>query len=411
MQYTKHHLANGLTVILHEDHNTPLVSVNILYNVGARDEDPTRTGFAHLFEHLMFGGTERVPDFDLEVDRVGGESNAFTNNDYTNYYITLPAEHLDTALWLESDRMRQLAFSPKSLEVQQHVVTEEYNQRYMGQPYGDAWLLLRPLAYKVHPYRWCTIGSTIEHVQQATLDDVRNFFFRYYRPNNAILAVAGDIKTAEALRLVEKHFGDIPMGEPVSHDLPEEPVQVEERRLVVDRQVPSDALYMAFPMVDRLHQDFPVYDLISDVLSNGRSSRLYLRLVKEQQLFTEINAYVTGDRHPGLFVISGKLTDGTTHEQAQKALWEVLRTLVQSPVEDRELEKVINKFESTFVYSQYKAIDRAMSLCYFDWIGHIDWVDNEPRLYRKVTPSDLQRVASDLFLPNRCSTLEYHAIR
>lgn len=411
VKYTKHQLSNGLKVILHEDHNTPLVSVNILYNVGARDEDPSRTGFAHLFEHLMFGGTEQVPDFDLEVDRVGGESNAFTNNDYTNYYITLPAQHLDTALRLEADRMRQLAFSPRSLEVQQHVVTEEYHQRYMGQPYGDVWLLLRPLAYTTHPYRWCTIGADIKHVAEATLDDVRNFFFRYYRPNNAILSIAGDIHSSEALALVEQHFGAIPMGQPVERHLPSEPAQTEERRLVVERQVPSDALYMAFPMPHRLDPDFPVYDLISDVLSNGRSSRLYLSLVKDRQLFTEINAYVTGDCDPGLFVVSGKLTNGTTHAQAQQAVWEVLQSLVDQPVAQRELDKVINKFESTFVYSQYKAIDRAMSLCYFEWLGHIEWVDDEPLLYRKVVAADLQRVAARMFRPCQCSTLEYHAQR
>lgn|SRR5574344_247468 len=420
IQYTKQVLNNGLTVIMHEDHNTPLVSVNVLYAVGARDEDPNRTGFAHLFEHLMFGGTRTVPNYDYYVNSVGGESNAFTNNDYTNYYLTVPAAYLETALWLEADRMRLLDFSQKSLEVQQNVVTEEYNQRFENQPYGDVWLLLRPLCYTTHPYRWSTIGSTIEHVQQATLDDVEQFFFRYYCPDNAILSVAGNIDAAETLRMVEKHFGNIQrtssqtslLTNPLSpkaifRQYPQEPPQQQMRRLEVHRPVPSNALYMAFPMCHRLNPDYYVFDLLSDVLSNGKSSRLYNELVKKQALFTDINAYISGDTDPGIFVVSGKLHDNVSPAAAETAITAELCRLVDEPVPSLELQKVINKMETSFLFSQYKALDRAMALCYYEWLGHLDWVNNEPEQYRSVQVDDLQRVAKESFTPQHCSVLEY----
>lgn len=407
--YHKHILSNGLRLLVIEDPTTPLVSVNTLYNVGARDEDPQRTGFAHLFEHLMFGGTRNVPEFDTVVNRVGGDSNAFTNNDFTNYYVTLPARFLETALWLESDRMRQLDFSPQSLKVQQSVVTEEYNYRYVNQPYGDVWMLLRPLCYKVHPYRWCTIGADIRHVQEATLSDVESFFYRFYRPNNAILAVAGPVKSADVVRLVEKWYGDIPCGDPVERRLPAEPPQTEERRCEVERDVPSDALYVGYPMCSRFDNDFRVTDLVSDILSNGTSARLYNQLVKQRSLFTEIDAYITGDCDPGLFVVSGKLHKGVAADQAFDAVDECLMQLSEQPLADAELEKVINKYEAHFVFSQYKALDCAMSLCYYEWLGHPEWVNDEPELYRRTTTDDIRRVATDLFQHSHRSTLLYNS--
>ncbi len=434
--FEKYRLSNGLTVIVNEDAGTPLVTVNTLYGVGSRDENASRTGFAHLFEHLMFGGTERVPDFDAVVTEAGGESNAFTNNDITNYYVTLPARNLETALWLESDRMRLLDFSQRNLEVQQSVVTEEYNYRYLNRPYGDVWLLLRPLCYKVHPYRWATIGSDIRHVQEATLDDVRNFFFSFYRPDNAILAVSGGVRADEVFRQVEKWYGDIGNGErrtengerrtengerrtesgellfadgvPALHSwLPVEPEQTEARELRVQRDVPSDALYMAYPMCGRLDDDFRATDLISDILSNGNSSRLYNALVKEHQLFTDIDAYITGDRDPGLFVVSGRLTDGTDFDTARRAVEAELRRLADEPPAPHELEKVVNKFENTFFVNIYKNADRAMSLCTYEWLGHTDWVNDEPALYRRTTVEDIQRVAKQIFRQERQNVLEY----
>lgn len=411
IQYKRYILPNGLTLIVHEDHDTPLATINILYNVGARNENPSRTGFAHLFEHLMFGGTEQVPDFDLVVNGMGGESNAFTNNDITNYYQTVPAQHLETALWLEADRMRKLDFSPRSLAVQQSVVTEEYNQRYVNQPYGDVWLLLRPLCYKVHPYRWCTIGMDIRHVQEATLEDVEAFFYRYYRPSNAIMAVAGNVEAEEVLRLVEKHFGDIGgdgLGREVC-DLAPEPDMEGPRRMEVERDVPATALYKAYLMGDRLSEEYYVCDMLSDVLSNGKSSRMYNELVKRCGLFSELDAYITGDRDRGLFVVSGKPADGVDVAEAEQAIEEELERIKREPVGDYELQKVKNKYENTFVYGQYKVAERAMSLCYYEWLGHIDWVNDEPELYKKTTADDLMRTASKILDRERCATLVVRA--
>lgn len=415
INYSRHTLSNGLTVLLHKDDNTPLISVNVLYNVGARDEDPNRTGFAHLFEHLMFGGTKEVPDYDLVVNSIGGESNAFTNNDYTNYYLTVPASALETALMLESDRMRLLDFSERSLAVQQNVVTEEYHQRYENQPYGDIWMLLRELCYKRHPYRWCTIGSTIKHVQEAQLEDVEQFFFRYYRPENAILAIAGPIESEATLRLVEHYFGNIPSGstfnpneaKAFARTYIQEEEQKERREMTVYRQVPNDALYMAFPMCDRRHPDFYVFDLISDVLSNGKSSRLYNTLVKERQLFTEINAYITGETDNGLIVFSGRMHDNIDVKVGEQAIWEEIDRLKNERIPDQEILKVVNKYETTFLFSQYKALDRAMALCYYEWLGMTDRVNAEPEYYKTITSERVQQVARNTFRPEKCSVLYY----
>lgn len=407
VNYKKHTLPNGLTLLLHEDKATPLVCVNTLVRVGARDEHPQHTGFAHLFEHLMFGGTERVPDYDAVVNAAGGDSNAFTNNDYTNYYLTLPVQYLESALWIESDRMRQLAFSPKRLQVQRQVVTEEYHQRYENQPYGDVWLLLRPLCYKVHPYRWPTIGSTIEHVQQATIDEVRSFFSHYYRPNNAIMAIAGNMEAERTAAAVEKWFGDIPAGEPVMHQLPAEPPQEGPRELTVRRNVPADAVYICYHMPGRLDVDFPAYDLLSDLLGDGDSSRLCRRLVKEKALFTEIDACVTGDWDPGLFVVSGKLRDGVEPRRAVEAVEAELQEMATAAVPAAELQKVKVKGESTFAFAQYKAMDRAMELCYYEAIGHAEWVNDEPKLYATVDEEDVRRVAANCFRPENRNVLYY----
>lgn len=410
--YSSHTLSNGLTLLLHEDADTPLVTLNLLYKVGARNEDPHRTGFAHLFEHLMFGGTKAVPDYDRVVNGMGGEANAFTNNDYTNYYLTVPANHLEDALRLEADRMRGPLFTQHSLNVQRKVVTEEYNQRYINQPFGDTWLLLRPLCYDVHPYRWCTIGADIRHVQEASLHEVEDFFHRYYNPNNAILAIAGNIRSDEALQMVDRLFGAIPNTADPAAPLPAsllEPEPTEPRRQEVTRQVPNAAFYKAYLMCDRLHPDFYVYDLISDVLSNGQSSRLYNELVKRQGIFSEVNAFITGDVDRGLFVCSGQLCEGVSVAESEAALDKALMQMCSEPVTDYELRKVVNKYESTFAFSQYKAADRAQALCYYHLLGHTDWVNTEPRNYHPITPADLQRVATACFQPHRSRTLVYHS--
>ena len=343
MEINKLTLDNGLRVVHHEDCSTQMVALNVVYDVGARDEHPDHTGFAHLFEHLMFGGSAHIPDYDTPLQRAGGESNAWTNNDITNYYLTIPAANAETAFWLESDRMLELAFSPQSLEVQRGVVLEEFKQRCLNQPYGDAGHLLRPLAYKVHPYRWPTIGKEPAHVAEATLDEVKRFFFSYYAPNNAVLAVTGNISWEKVKSLAEKWFAPIPRREvPVRH-LPKEPAQQEERRLSVERNVPLNALFMAWHMCGREDEDYYAYDILSDILSNGPSSRLNYRLVKERQLFSSIDAYISGSRDAGLLHVCGKPAQGVTLEQAEEAVRTELEQLATRPVDERELEKVKNK--------------------------------------------------------------------
>ena len=408
IQYTKNILDNGLSVICNTDTGTPFVSVNLLYKVGARDEDPARTGFAHLFEHLMFGGSTHVDDYDFHVQQAGGDSNAFTNNDYTNYYVTIPAPTVETALWLESDRMQGLAFSEKSLDVQRHVVIEEYKQRYLNAPYGDVWLHLRPLAYKVHPYRWPTIGKSIDHIANATLEDVKNFFHRFYAPDNAILSISGNIDSVEALRLAQKWFGDIPPARYERPRLPQEPRQTEERRLIVEgNNVPADAIYKAFHMGDRLSDDFYACDIISDILSNGQSSRLYVNLIKNSKIFSEIDAYVTGDMDPGLFVFSGKLSEGVDIETAEQAIRHEIEQFIQDPIPEREFQKVINKTEARIAYSEINYQGKSANLAFFDYLGDIALINNECSRYRNISVETLKNTARTMFAPENCSTLWY----
>ena len=411
ISYKKHLLANGLTVLTHEAWDTPLATVNLLYNVGSRDEEPTRTGFAHLFEHLMFGGTPQVPDFDAVVSRLGGDNTAFTTCDYTNYYPTVPADGLSTVLALEADRMAHLDISPKALDVQQHVVTEEYNQRYMNQPYGDMWLLLRPLCYQVHPYRWPTIGADIRHVSEATLDDVRAFHHCFYRPDNAILAIAAPLQHDEQLRLAEEAWASQSIGTPekaiTSRAYPAEPEQTAARSIRVQREVPTSMVYLAYPMGDRESPYYRACDLISDILGNGTSSRLHRRLVVEQGLLTEADACISGEAGPGLLVLSGKLQQGVSADEAVDALRNEAFALAEHLVDDYELQKVQNKYENTFVFSHYKASDRALALCHYTWLGDTDLVNREPDEYRRVTPALLQEAARKVFNPQHENLLYY----
>ena len=411
IQFDRFTLANGLRVLVHKDNSTPIVAFNLLYDVGARDEDENRTGFAHLFEHLMFGGSVNIPDFDKPLQAVGGQSNAFTNNDITNYYVTLPKQNLETAFWLDSDRMLSLGFSEKSLEVQRSVVIEEFKQRYLNQPYGDVWLLLRPLAYQVHPYKWATIGKEIKHIEEATLEDVKHFFGKHYVPSNAILCVAGDVETEEIKALCEKWFAPIPDKKRPARQLPKEPEQTEARSLTVERDVPFDALYRAYHMGKRTDQSFYTIDLISDILSRGKSSRLYNALVREQKLFSEINAYIMGDFDEGLFVISGKLNEGVEMKKAEAGLDLVLKDLQQNSIQEQELEKVKNKVEATKVFNDMSVLDKAMELCFFELLGDAAMVNQEVEKYRAVTSNDINTMANHLLRPENCSTLYYLAKR
>ncbi len=408
--FSKTVLSNGLTVIHHHDPSTRLVCLNVLYDVGARDEDPDRTGFAHLFEHLMFGGSVNIPSYDEPLERAGGDNNAFTTNDLTNYYLTVPANNVETGFWLESDRMLGLAFSEKSLEVQRNVVMEEFKQRYLNQPYGDVWLHLKPLCYLQHPYQWNTIGKSLEQIETATMEEVKAFFHRHYLPSNAILVVAGALDEPSALDLAQKWFGPIEGGNKPVRKLPVEPQQEGIRRLILERNVPQDALYMAFRMSDRLAPEYYISDVISDLLSNGQSSRLYERLVKDKPLFSEIGAYVSGDRDPGLFVVSGKLSEGVGLEEAEQAVWSELERLCAEPPDERELQKVKNKMESLHQFSETNIMNKAFALAQFEWLGDASMVNQELEHYQAVSAADVQQLAQRMFLPTQCSVLHYKAV-
>ena len=402
-------LDNGLKVLVHEDPTTPMAVVNILYDVGARDEDPDQTGFAHLFEHLMFGGSVNIPSYDEPLQRVGGENNAFTSNDITNYYITLPAVNLETAFWLESDRMLSLAFSEKSLEVQRNVVCEEFKQRYLNQPYGDVWLKLRPMAYKQHPYQWATIGKSLDHIENANIDDVKAFFNRHYNPTNAIMVVAGDVKLEEVKRLSQKWFGDIPAAEKLARLLPIEDDQTEERTETFVANVPLNAIYKVFHMPSRSDLGYYASDLISDILSRGNSSRLFRRLLKDEKLFSEINAYLTGSMDAGLFVVEGKPLPGISMEQAEASIWKELNLLISELVPLAELNKVKNKMESTMVFSEMSLLDKAMNLAFFELLGDAEQLNSETQKYLDVTAEEIQKQAAHIFRKENSSTLYYLA--
>lgn len=409
VKFNRFTLDNGLRVIVHEDKTTPMAVLNVLYDVGARDENPEQTGFAHLFEHLMFGGSVNIPNYDEPLQRVGGENNAFTSNDITNYYITLPSVNIETAFWLESDRMLGLAFSEKSLEVQRNVVMEEFKQRYLNQPYGDVWLRLRPLVYKKHPYRWATIGKELSHIEDARIDDVKAFFKKHYNPQNAVMVVGGDVDTEQVKQLAEKWFGPIPAGQKYNRELPQEPAQHDERRETVTAKVPLDALYIAFQMKGRMDESYYVTDLIADVLSRGNSSRLHRNLLKDKQLFSEIHAYMTGSTDTGMFVIDGKPLPGVSMETAEAAIWEELNALKNNLLPVDELTKVKNKTESTMVFSEMSLLDKAMNLAFFELFGDAELLNLETARYIAITAQHIQQQAEALFKKENSSTLIYLA--
>ena len=411
IKYRRFTLENGLRVLVHEDKSTPLVAMNILYNVGSKDEDPGMTGLAHLFEHLMFGGSVNIPDYDSPLQLVGGENNAFTNNDLTNYYLTIPSENIETGFWLESDRMLELDFSQKNLDNQKNVVIEEFNQRYLNQPYGDALLKLRPLAYKVHPYRWPTIGMDITHIENADLDNVKNFFFSHYAPNNAILTLSGNINFDLAFKLTQKWFGPIGKRKVQSRNLSEEPLQKEERIISIEKDVPSDALYKVWHIGPRMSTDFYTLDLITDLLAGGESGRLYTKLVREKKLFSEINAYISSDIEPGLITIQGKLMKDIDIQHAEEAVNEVINDLCDTSEIEYEVEKVKNKFESSTVFSNTSILNKAMNLSFCELLGNPDLINQEVDTYRNVSQNMIIEAARSYFIPSNCSTIYYKSTR
>jgi zinc protease len=409
IKFEKFQLDNGLRVIVHEDKSTPMVAVNILYNVGSKDEHPTKTGFAHLFEHLMFSGSQNIPDFDSPLQWAGGESNAFTNKDITNFYEILPSDNIETAFWLESDRMLSLNFGEEALDIQRKVVVEEFKETCLNQPYGDIWHHLMDLTYKVHPYSWPTIGKEIKHIEEATLTDVKDFFYKHYRPNNAILVVSGNTDLENVKRLSEKWFGVIPAGDIAPRNLPVEPPQQSFNYKEVVASVPSDIIYMAFHIPNRIHEDYYKIDLLSDVLSNGASSRLYRRLLKEQQLFSDIDCYITGSFEPGLFIIEGKPAPNVSMEVAEAAIWKELDQLKDELIPDIELQKLKNKVESLLIFSEVSIMTKAMNLAFFELLGDANLINSEAAAYQAVTVESIQEQARKVLRKENCSELRYMA--
>jgi predicted Zn-dependent peptidase len=409
IQYERFVLANGLRVLVHEDTSTPMAVMNVMYDVGSRDEEPERTGFAHLFEHLMFGGSINVPQYDEPLQMAGGENNAYTTNDVTNYYITIPADNLETAFWLESDRMLSLAFSEKSLDVQRKVVCEEFKEHYLNKPYGDVWHKLREMIYQKHPYRWMTIGKELSHIENAQLDDVKKFFFKHYRPVNAIIVIAGNVTVAKVKEFAEKWFGDIPSGEKNERNIPEEPKQLAPRKLEVKANVPLDAFYKCWHIYSRLDQRYYIADLITEVLSGGGSSRLYQSLVKEKQLFSNIDCYHFGTVDKGLLCIDGKLVKGVKMEDAEKAIEEELQKIKSEKVSEEELQKVKNKTESMMAFEDMSVMNRANSLAFYELLGDANLMNTELSRYQQVTADDILKESQIIFDEANSNTLYYYS--
>jgi zinc protease len=409
IQFEKFTLANGLRVVVHEDNSTPMAVVNVMYDVGAKDEDPSRTGFAHLFEHLMFGGSVNIPSYDDPLQVAGGENNAYTTNDLTNYYCQLPAENIETAFWLESDRMLSLAFSEKSLDVQRKVVCEEFKEHYINKPYGDVWFKMRELAYTKHPYRWQTIGRELSHVEQARIEDVKNFFYKHYRPVNAVLVVAGNVKLEQVKQMAEKWFGDIPAGEKYERSLPIEPKQTVARHLTVEADVPLDALYKSWHMSSRLEDGYYAAELLTELLSGGGSSRLYQALVKEQKLFSHIECYHFGSTDAGLLAVEGKLVKGMSMEAADKAVEAELDKIKTELVNEKELQKVKNKTEAALAFEDMTVMNRANSLAFYELLGNANLMNEEWDKYQAITTEEIRNYARQFFDTSNCSTLYYYA--
>lgn len=409
ISFNKFTLKNGLRCIVHHDTTTPMVAFNILYDVGAKDENPAQTGFAHLFEHLMFGGSVNIPEYDEPLQMAGGENNAYTTNDLTNYYIQLPAQNIETAFWLESDRMLSLAFGEKSLDVQRKVVCEEFKEHYINKPYGDTWKYLRELCYTVHPYQWMTIGKELSHIEHAQLQDVKNFFFKHYRPVNAILCVAGNITTEEVKALAEKWFEPIEAGEKYVRNLPQEPTQTEARKFVIEKDVPVSVIMKAYHIVDRLDPNFYAADLITELFSGGHSSRLYQSLVKERQLFSQIDCYHTGSVEKGLLVIEGRILPHVKPEEGDKAIQEEVQKLLDTRIEVSELEKVKNKVESMIAFEDLGLLSRANNLAFYELLGDAEKMNQEFSNYNKVTVDDIQTQARIIFDEKNSNTMYYLA--
>lgn len=407
IKYEEFELSNGLKVLVHEDKTTPIATLNILYDVGSKDEDKDKTGFAHLFEHFMFEGSANIKAFDEEMQKAGGDNNAFTTNDFTNYYATLPASNIETAFWLESDRMYGLDFNQESLDTQISVVSEEFKETCINKPYGDMWHLISDMAYKKSPYKWPTIGYSLDHIEAITMQDTRDFFYKYYRPNNAVLTIAGGVKTKEMERLAEKWFGDIAPGAALQRNLPTEDQQTATRRKTVTADVPVDIIFIGFHVGSRLSLDYYATDLLSDVLGSGSSSRLYKELVKEKKLFGSISCYLSGSDDEGLILVEAKLNEGISMEAAENGIFSSLNKIQLDKIPEYELEKVKNKTLNYLAFSNISNVNKSFNMAYFKKMGHLYLVNEEQMHFKMVTTKQIQQAAQNYLNIENSSILYY----
>ncbi|BDS14011.1 M16 family metallopeptidase [Aureispira anguillae] len=409
MEFTRYQLDNGLKLLVHQDKSTPLVSVCMTYNVGTRNEQEGKSGFAHLFEHLMFGGSKNAPSFDDYIQQAGGENNAFTNQDMTVYYEYMPCQNIEMALWLEADRMLSLNLNEKTLERERKVVLEEFKESCLNEPYGDIWHHIGPLAYQVHPYQVPTIGKIPKHIEEASLEDVKVFFDQFYCPNNAILSVSGNINPEEVFVLTQKWFGEIKKRKMPPTEMPLEPIQTEKRTLEVSANVPLDAIYLVFHSAERNSTNYYIDDFITDVLAEGDASQLYQSLVKEKEFFVNIDAYITASMDKGLLIVEGKLAEGISLEEAEKAIWEELEQLKKHLLSDYAVEKFQNRIEHNLEFGEMNNLNKAINLGYYELLGDAAMINEEKAKYNAITAADIQRRSHELFQEFKASVLYYRA--
>lgn len=402
-----HILENGLRLIHHYDATTQMVALNFLYDVGSRDETPGQTGIAHLFEHLMFGGSEHIPDFDTPLQVAGGESNAWTSDDITNFYDIIPAHNIETAFWLESDRLNKLAFSQKSLEAQKNVVIEEFKQRCLNVPYGDVAHIIRANAFHKHTYRWPVIGEKVEDIENVTLDTVRNFFYSHYAPNNVILCVSGNIHFDRAVELAEKWMSHIPKRDIKQRTIQPEPKQVAQRCVELHREVPQDMIVKAYHMCGRLDTEYHASDIISDILANGNSARFFQNVLMKTEFFTDLDASIWGSIDPGLMVVKGRLRPGVSFDEANEIVDNELNRLATDGVTQYEVDKFVNKYESKECFENISYSEKASKLCYYELLGEARDINDEVNKYRRLNNDDIIRVARKVFCKENETRLYY----
>ena len=405
--FTRQTLANGLHVLVHEDRTTPLAACTIVYRVGSRDEDPACTGIAHLMEHFMFSGSDHAPDFDLALQKVGAINNAYTSQDLTCYYIVLPANNIETALWLESDRMAALSFSQQGLDVQKQVVMEEFKETCLNQPYGDLMMHVYGLSYRNHPYQWLPIGKELSHIEQVDMNIIRRFHDTFYCPANAILVVAGNVHAEEIFAMANKWFGDILPGRQNPHRYPQESPSKENRLKEVRKPVPDDMLFKSWLMPARTGADYCAYDLLSDILGTGQSSYLYRKFVMENRLFTDISASVSGSADKGLFFVNGRPAEGISIEQADEQLTKYLADFQFNDKLSYDLQKVKNNAESIILERNLKVEDRANTLATGEFYSRAEDFADERTGYFAVTEEDIRRITETMFKRECGNTLYY----